>query len=287
MLLEHCCVAVFIGIKRKCWHKLFWQSTCCNYCQYAGKNYAIVFFIWGFWTGGWTRWLPEVPSKLNSALILWVYLYVCITTNSTGTGLCKRAGEVFLNTSAGCVAVLGWWNGGLVSYAEGLYCHAPAGAVASCWWDSSWHVNVPVLVIPVAVFVCGNGLWEGKSNGFSSWFVQVLSLEWWWWSPYIVCCIVAVCWQTDRTLRRNQELLEEKKTKLNNYSCRQLSKLLNPFPIQRKICVRTGSNKCLFCSGVLIISEILISIILEAYLAALLQKFIGMYWGVYIHTHFI
>lgn len=47
MLLEHCCLAVFIGIKRKCLHKLFWQNTWCNYCQYAGKNYAIVFFYLG------------------------------------------------------------------------------------------------------------------------------------------------------------------------------------------------------------------------------------------------
>lgn len=45
----HCCIAVFIGIKRKCLYKLYWQNTWYNYCRYAGRNDPVV--VWGFLSG--------------------------------------------------------------------------------------------------------------------------------------------------------------------------------------------------------------------------------------------
>jgi len=131
-----------------------WQELC----------YSVFFFIWGFWAGNWTTWPPEVAYKPNNTIGSCdsVYIHMCVNTYSNGTWLYKRGGEILLNTSAGCIVVLGWWNGRLLKLCRGLVLSRSCWYCYSCWRDWSWHANVPVLVILVAAFV-EMGLGRGRA----------------------------------------------------------------------------------------------------------------------------
>lgn len=55
-----------------------------------------------------TSCCPFQAESCSDAVTLYVCIHVCINTDGNGAGLDKRGGEILLNSSAGCLVVLGW-----------------------------------------------------------------------------------------------------------------------------------------------------------------------------------